>query len=421
MSSKLALIAGLLLVNVAVRAAPQDKLIFSAGLSYENSDNVNLSPTNKLSENIIHTLLSTDYQRQSGRLQASFNLNADYQKYQNRTFNNQTVISSSLSLNATLAKQRLFWIVDNSLERVQRNQAQANIPSNQENVNHFTTGPKFIFFKNNKDSLDADIKYEKFYTEVSNDDYTGYIANASYLRNITHTATVGMRVTYNNRKFDDQLLNADYTRTDVIFNIAKKMKRSSLELDAGKTWLNLKSSPNTEEGIFIARYQRQLDKQTSLNASFTRELTDFSNVFAANQSGGITNTDVSSAIFVRKSGQLSVSRNFSKSNLQYNYNYTNNDYNDNTLDTIVRDSSLRLRNQINAGLTMDLGALYRDTSYSGGNRVDLTRIYNLGVTQKFLDSYDLSFGIQYTSNGSTDSNFSYDERRIILSGHYYFR
>jgi hypothetical protein len=421
MSMKPALISGLLLVNVTAYAAQTDKLAFSAGLSFENSDNIYHSTANKVDETTIHTLLTTEYQRQSARLNALFNLNADYHDYQNHTFANRTTISSYLSLNATLAKQRLFWDIDDRFDRVQINQAVANIPSNQEDTNHFTTGPRFVFFKDNKSSLDAGIKYEKFYTETSNNDYSGYVADASYIRNITHTTALGLIVNYSDRKFDNSLLNADYTRTDVTLNLTKQMRLSTLEVDVGKTAFKPHDQPDTQQSIFRAKYQYRLGEKTSLNASYNRELSDFSTMFAATTPGGTTYANVSGATFLLKMGRLSVIRNFSSTSLRYDYIYSSNDYSINTLDIITRASTLSLSNNISTGLTLDLSGLYQDTSYASGNRVDLARVYNLGVTQKFLNSYDLTFNIQYTNNDSTDSIYSYDERRFNISGSYYFR
>ena len=421
MSLKSLLISGLLLVNVGVCAAPQDKLLFSVGLSYENSDNINLSPSNKRSENIGHTLFATEYQRQSAKLQASFNLSADYQKYQNHTFSDQTTVSSYLSFYATLEKQRVFWSVDNRFDRVQINQTQLNIPTNQENTNYFTTGPKFIFIKNNKDSLDADIKYEKFYTEISNNDYYGYIANVSYLRNISHTLATGLNARYNKRNFDNKIVNSDFSRTDVTINLSKRTKLSRYGVVVGKTQLILENQPSNQENIFRANYQSQLGRQTNLSIDYSRELSDFSTMFAATIPGDSTYTDVNSATFLASTGRFSVIRNFSNTNLRFDYTYASNDYTDNTLDLITRTSTITLNNNIRNGMTLNLMGLYRNRGFARRGRVDLSRVYAFGITQRFLNLYDLAFNIQYTNNGSTDSNLNYDERRIKLSGHYYFR
>lgn len=423
MSVKLALILGLLLVDVVAYAAiePTDKLTFSAGLAYEHSDNIYYSPVNKKSENILHTLFETNYQKRTARLDADFTLNADHLNYQKHTFTNRTIVSSNLSLAATLEKERFFWDMNNRLARVQINQAIANIPTNQENTNYFMTGPRLVFFKNNKESLNAGIRYEKFYTETSSSDYTGYIFDAAYHRNITHTAAMELYIKYNNKKFDDKLLNADYKRTDVTLDLSKRTKLSTFGITVGRTLLNYQHRPSYQDDIFRFRYQYLLGTLSSFNATYSRELSDFSSVFASAAPGGATYTNVTGSIFLRKLGQLSIVRNFASSSLAYTYTYSSNDYSDNLLNIITRESMVSLNKKINSSLNLKLSARYRDTSYVAGNRVDLAKLYSLDLVRTFLTSYDLALSMHYLNNESTDSNFGYDERRIILSGHYYFR
>ena len=96
MSLKSTLVFSLIFVNVSVLAAPTasttptDKLNLSAGVSYENSDNISLSPVNKIDDSIIHELLGVDYQKQSSTLTAHLSLNADHQTYKNNSFPAQT-------------------------------------------------------------------------------------------------------------------------------------------------------------------------------------------------------------------------------------------------------------------------------------------------------------------------------------------
>jgi len=421
MHTKSALIIGLLLASLSVYADQADRLTLSAGLSFENSNNINLTPIDRISENIAHVLFASNYLKKTAVLNLKFNLYADRQEYLNHTFANQTVVTSYLSLSAALKKQRLYWEAENKHDRVQISQAEANIPTNQENTNYFTTGPRFVLFKNNKSSLDVDIKYEKFYAEISNSDFSGYLANTSYLRNITRTSAITLDVNYTDRKFDDQILNTDYKRTDATLGLMKKLKLSILEIGAGQTQLKMQNQATRKESIYRAKYQYQLGKKTSLTASYNHQLNDFSTVFARAVPGSPFYTDVNSEIFLLNSGKFSIVRNFSHSSLHYDYVYVSNDYQDDALDTVVRASTLTLTNKLSVDFSTSLSGTYRNTDYANGTRNDQARVINFGVTQKFLNAYDWALGIQYTNNGSTDSKSIYDERLISLIGHYYFR
>lgn len=426
MLSKSVIMSVLTFFVIPVFAAPADKLNFSIGLSYENTDNFFLTPVNKINASILHTLLSASYLKDTARTKINFSLNADHQDYRNNTlpdhnFPNKTLVSSLLSLSTTLTKQRLFWEIDDKLDRVQTDQALANTITNQENVNYFTTGPKIIFFQNNKDSLDAEVKYEKFYTQASNSDYAGYFIDTTYLRNITRTTSLGLEVRHNDKKYSNTALNADYKRTDVTTKLTRILKLSKIEVDIGKTKINTTNTAGSDQNIFRLKYQYQFGQKTRLSAGYRRELTDFSNIFATNTAGGAIFTDVSSSIFLLKEGQFEILRNFSNSSIKYSYSDISNDYSNDLLDLAIQTSAIAFTNNITPYLSMKISASYRDIKYPSQNRNDIFRIYLFSLGETFLKSYDIVFTAQYINTGSTNSNYIFDERRYSLTGHYYFR
>lgn len=419
---KSTLILALLFVSTSVIAAQPDRLNLSVGLLYENSDNILLTQANtKKSENIYHALMSMSYKKESSKLSTSFTLDADRRSYQNNTFPDETVVSSLLGLTANLSKKRLYWDLVNRYARVQTNAASLDLPTNRENTNYFSTGPRFVFFQNDKNSLNADIKYEKFYTETSDGDYSGYLVDTSYIRNISRTFSLGIAAKYNDRKFDNIVLNTNYTKADLILSLIKKMKISDFEIDVGRTRINQQLYNNkNEQGIFRAFYNYKLGAKTDLKLSYRRELNDFSGLFSSATTGGTILSNVSSSIFLLEEGSLSIFRRFGSSGLTFSYTNFSNDYSVDSLDLKNISSSLTFSNKISPSISLNLNGTYIASKYPGISRNDTRRIYSTGIVKTFLDKYDIAFDIHYINNRSTDSNFIYDERRISLGGHYYF-
>ncbi|MBI1425239.1 MAG: hypothetical protein GC149_17460 [Gammaproteobacteria bacterium] len=411
----------LILFSAPLFAASSDQLNYSVGLSYENTDNITLSPTNKISESIIHTLFTVDYKRESAVLNAHLTLSGDYADYQKNVYPDQATVSSLFGLTATLVKNRFYWIVENKLDRVQTRYNAANIPTNQENTNLFSTGPRITFVQNERNSLSAKIQYVSFYAEKTPSDYTGYVLNAIYARNVSRTFSIGLNVNYDDRSFDNTILNTNYSRTDSTVNFKKRLKLSEMEMDVGRTWVNNDIGSAIEQSIFRARYKYQLGEKTNFNFGYTRELGDFAGVFSGGNAIGSNLPIVGSALFILEQGQMTINKRFSSSSVTYGISYFSNDYEDNTLDLNTTSSELTLSTNLSTNVSLNLSSRYANTRFPGIDRRDIERLYSLGLSRQFLDRYDVRLNYQYTNRGSSDSNFAYDERRISLGGHYYFR
>jgi len=421
MLSHLLLLATLLIISFTVLAEPTDQFSLSAGLEYEYTDNIYLSPSNAKSENILHGILNLNYKKASANTNALITINADRRNYQNKTLANQTVLSSDILLNTVLSKRRLFWDLENKYDKVQIQQNLPDLPDNQENANYLTTGPRLIIFQNDKSTLNAGLRYENFYTEKTNTDYSGYTVNASYLRNVTRTTALGFNVIHNDRKFDDKSLNADYGRTDITMRLSKRMKLSELEVDVGKTQLSPANGKVTHEGIFRANYIYQNGEKSKLDFKLSRELSDFANAFSARTAGVPTFTNVTSNVYLLEQGQINYVRNLGLSTLTVGYLYTSNDYENDLLDVITQQSSISVSTRFSASLRMFMGWTYQNTKFPDADRKDITRYYRLGFSELLTDAFELRMSLLYTTRDSTGVNTNYDEKRVILGGRYYFR
>jgi len=420
MFTKITAIAGLLFISIAAIAAPTDSLKFSVGLFYENSDNIHHVPQNEVSENIVHTLFSASYIKSAATFAADFNINIDHTNYLQNAFPDQIVASSILNLSATLSKRRMYWNFYNKYDRVRRDYTSADIPTNQENTNYFSTGPKFIFFKNAKQSWDADLNYVHFYTEKSDSDYNGYVFNTAYLRNITRTFAFSLNADHSDRRYTYAPASDNYQKTDLVVGLTKLTRLSSSTIQVGKTHINTNSTDNHDDSIFRVYYR--YGGNTNINMSYRREIGDFSAQYAGAtiaNSGGILPA-ISNKLFLLKEGQFSAIKKFDRSSLSYSYIYFSSDYSDVTLDSVRKTNQINYIYDLTSTVSMRAVGVYTEYDFVGVGRYDITRRYIINFTKKFMDTYDIGFNVQYTNSGSTDSNFTYKERRVGLLGHYHF-
>jgi len=413
-------ITGLLLISVTAFSAPSDSLKLSIGLFYENSDNVHHVPRNEISENIVHTLFSASYIKEAATYSANFNLNVDYANYLKDAFPDQTVASSLFNMTAILLKRRLFWDFYNKYDKVQTDYTLADIPTNLENTNFFRMGPRFVFFKNTKQSWDADLNYINFYTEKSNSDYNGYKFNTTYLRNITHTFALSLNASHADRRYTYAPASDNYQKTDLIVGLSKQTKLSSSSIQLGKTHINTSSANIYDDSIFRVYYKYL--GNVNINISYRREIDDFSAQYAnatSDTSSGIL-PSVSNSLFLLREGQFSAIKQFDRSSLGYSYIYFSSDYEDVTLNSVRKTNQINYIYKLTSSVSMNTSGIYAEYDFLGIGRSDIVRIYAIDFSKKFLGAYDIGFNVQYTNRGSTDSDFTYKERRVGLIGNYHF-
>jgi len=401
---------------------PTSKLLFSIGASVENSDNIYLRPTNKVSDKITHLSFYTDYKKKTPNLYTDFNLLIDDQNYQNNTFSDQTTYTGIATLDVTMSKDKAVWETDDRVANLLINTTLANTPDNYQNVNYFLTGPKFIFFKNDKDSLTANIKYQNFYTQKDNTDLYGSLAGIKYLRNLTRTFAAGIDINYNDKKYKDKTNNSDYSLNNIALKFKNRTKLSNVEIDVGESYLNIVNAPSYRSNLFRAKYNYRLGVRDKLILSYRRELQDYAGLIATSPViGGLSN--ITSNVFLLKEGIVELNKQFGFSNIKLSYVYFNSEYTDanDPNNTIRNVTSLTFTNNITNSLSLELQGSYAGSEYPGLLRTDTSRIYMIAIKKTFINKYDLGLSAKYTNQGSTDGAYIYDELRVALGGHYYFR
>jgi len=417
---RVAFIILLAFINTTINAAPAGNLKMSIGMALEHSDNIYQNSEARTSENIYHSQFSALYEKHSPVLDANLIFNLDNANYENNALPDENRVSSGLTLISTLSKRRLFWDLNNRFDKIRSNQTLANLPTNQQNTNYFSTGPRIMIFHNAKHEFGGNVNYERFTTDGLDIDYSGYIANLDYKRNISRTFATGLLVSYNKRTFDNEIINSNYDRTDSIISFSKRMKLSRLDLEFGRTRIGFEKLDDRTQGLFRAAYQYNLGSKTDIKMKYSSELSDFSNTFARGAPGSDTYTSMSSQIFMLKSGQLSVIRNLGRTTMTTSLVYVYNDYLNNVLDETTKTGSLEFASNLTSSLSASIKGEYDYVVFDNIDRKDIVRHYVLQIRRKFSNSFDLALGISRTNQTSSNNSVDYAETRTQFGGHYYF-
>jgi len=225
---------------------------------------------------------------------------------------------------------------------------------------------------------------------------------------------------YNDRTFDNDVLNENYARTDAFVTLAKQYRTSSIEVDVGQSYIKPETNPSSDENLYRLRYENQLGKRTHLEFRYVHELSDFSTNFAASNLRGEGLSDIRSELFLLNEAGLALIRTFPRSSLRLDVIYSDRDYSDDSLNTQDAVSRLTFLTQLAPGLDLRLAGEYGEYKYEDGVRKDQTSEFSAGLIRRLPPSFDIGLELFYRQNDSTDAGFNWDETRIIASGNYYF-
>jgi hypothetical protein len=230
-----------LFFNQASNAYPGNYLAAEAGLLYTN----NASYTANGSGDTLASLgLSGDTRQQGTRL--DYHLDADIAllKYFHGTF--PTEPSGYLDGEAAfkIVPGVFSWIARETYTQVQIDPFAAITPTNLENVNYITTGPRFTL----RPTLRTSVRLEGLYSYVSSNspsaDYVNidsqrYGGNLKVDRAFSSTSSVYIKGSYEKVDFKDQLENNNFSVADALAGFHLQGGRTDLDISAGYTKLRV--------------------------------------------------------------------------------------------------------------------------------------------------------------------------------------
>lgn len=415
------IITSLILIDASAFAGQRNYMNMSLGVAFENNDNIlQTSEATKKSDNILHSLLKVEYNRKSPLIDAYFSFYADRQDYLKNLLPDQTVITSTLGLKTTIVKNRYFWNIENIFNRVKTNSSGLDLPSNQENIEHFSTGPELIFFQTDKQALKSVIKFHKLFAQKSDINSNGYGANIDYIRNLSRTLSVDVSANYSNVKYDNPTLNTDYSRIDTAVDFSKRLRLSILKVGLGNTKIIYGNNKDKTHSIFRASLEHQLGSKLKINLGYSRKLGDFTGMYTSNNSIILfTTPSVNSNIFIQEDGNFSIIKTVGNYKTSFIYTHSSFEYDDVALNVSSDTSEINFENKLSSTTSFNINTSYTD-SVLYGVRNDLVRKYGAGITKSFNDVYDIAFYVQHIDQTSNYSVYGYTAMRYTIGGHYYF-
>ncbi|WP_266182510.1 outer membrane beta-barrel protein [Dyella humicola] len=219
-------------------SALADQFDYSLYMSLEHSDNITLSTSAPISQNVIIPGVNFAYTQQGSTIQATATGNIEYRDYPGNTFGNQTVGDLSAQANWTVVPQRLDVFVQDYAGVQPVDTLAPNAPSNQQQTNVLAVGPTLHFRVGEAMAGQVELHYINSYASKLAE-FNSSRGDAAFrlFRDINPTDQVSFNAEYQHVTFSDVTAGPNYDRYEVYGSYATRLTHFDANLTAG--WTNI--------------------------------------------------------------------------------------------------------------------------------------------------------------------------------------
>ncbi len=419
------ILAGMLLGACPVSSFAAD---FAYGLGYmgEHSDNITLASTNKQSDWIHTALAGFAYQENSADVVAHVLAQATYNTYQHNTFGDETLFDMDSYAVWTMSPQRLFWTVQDTYQQGLINSTGVDIPTNRTNLNVLSTGPNAYVRLSPVHTLAFGAQVGDVYTGQANADNKRFNGTTAWLYELSARTTLSLNYQILAVRYDDAVLNNDFSTQDRFFRVQYQPSRSQFTMDLGASHVNFDRGNDLDGTLARISWNRQANLESNYGATFSKE---FSNTGTAIL--GATDTSVAAGsvptpsdfttatitadVFESKGGTVYYNRHSTLFGMQLLAGRRKLDYATEPLDNKETDGRLELDYFVSALTTATLYSQYTRTEYLDFFRRDTDQ--STGLRLNYLLTRTVSVALQASRNQrrSTDPTLGYVDNRLLLS------
>jgi hypothetical protein len=255
------------------------------------TDNINLTPTNKVSQTIAVTDLDFDVRERSARLDADARGNFSYLDFLQGAYGSELVGRFDGSAELALIQDRLTWRFQDDFGQAQLDPFTPVTPANRENVNYFSTGPQLLLRFGPTLFLNAGAHYSRTDYQTSPFDSNRFEGDLAFGMQLSARSSASLdgtfeRVLFTTTVIDTVVVNTDFSRSSLFGHYELEGARTTLTANLGATKVDQGSDSNTGPSAKL-QVARKLSSASKLTFTLGRDITDASAGFGSLQAGAI--------------------------------------------------------------------------------------------------------------------------------------
>lgn len=251
------------------------QLQYTLRTGLEHSDNINLSDTDPISQNILIPGVDFNYVEQGSTLQANISGSLEYRDYLGNAFDNQTLAALAGTANWTMIPQRLDFVFQDAAAVEPLSTLSVNTPNNQQQTNALTLGPTLHFRLGQTLRGDADLRYiNSRASKTTEFNSSRGLAALHIIKDLDPLSQFSMNVQGQHVHFDTNSTQSDYDRTDVYARYQDKLKYFNLDIMAGGSRINFNQGPSSSSPLARLTVDWLVSSANTLSLSASEQYSD---------------------------------------------------------------------------------------------------------------------------------------------------
>ncbi|TBR36142.1 MULTISPECIES: outer membrane beta-barrel protein [Dyella] len=400
----------------------------------EHSDNIALSDTNRIREDVLTPGANFTYLQQGSTVQANVAGTVEYRDYLHGKFDNQLQGQLAGQVNWTMIPQRLDLLTEDYAGVQPVDSLVSNAPDNQQQTNVFAIGPILHFRMGEAMTGQAELRYVNSYaSKVKDFNSSRGVGALRFYRDLSQTDQLSFNMEAQHTNFDQSTSGPDYNRYEIYGRYTSQLK--DLDLDAMLGWSRINFDQNGSDSKPIARFSANwrasqhntfifagayqfADAAQDMAQAPNRAVGTLPNQISAlstMQGISVGNVVVSSQVYLEKRLDLTYEYRTERFSLSLTPAWRDLDYiNDHTLDQHGGSVGVSGQYRIRPTLTLSGFVDAERLTYSTLDRTDKTYRYGIDLTHQFAQNWSWRAEVTHQRRDSTFVGQSYHETTIYF-------
>lgn len=421
-------IAGIALALTAAAQATALDVDYTLGVGIEHSDNINLTATDPISQNVLEPTLDFSATQLGSEVQANVGGNIVYRNFLGGAFSDQVLGLLSGKVNWSVLPQRLDLTVEDYAGVQPVNVLASNSPDNQQQTNVFAVGPTFHFLLGPTLRGQAEVRYIDSYAQKT-DEFNSQRGSAALrvLKDLNPTDQLSANVEAQHIDFTSANGGPNYDHYDLFARYMSKL--ASLDLDVQLGWSQLDfsdRSPSASAPLARANVAWRMTPRSTFTVGAARVYSDaVEDMLLVPSPSGIGssivtgNAVIGSQVFLERRLQASYAFVDARFSVSVAPLYRKLDYiNAPDQNQRAHGGNLQLGYRISEPLTLSLQAREETSTYETSNRTDKLFGIGLSLAGQWTSHWGWSATAARNRRTSTEPNQGYQENQIYFGVQY---
>ncbi|TDK28500.1 hypothetical protein E2F46_01010 [Luteimonas aestuarii] len=400
------------------------RIDYSLDAGYERDDNVALSATDPIEQDILRLGAGFALTHDTSTVQASLAGRVDHRRYED-IYDDATDRMLEGRLNWMIVPDRFGFVLEDRYGVQTINRFAPASPDNRQQVNVLSLGPNFYFNAGGALRGQAELRYIDSHAEVTQDFNSSRVAGAlRIIKDLDATSSLSFNLQGQDIDFDNDLFARDHKRYEAFATYRRQFNRFDMQLDGGWSRLDYADGQSRNNPLARAEIGWQPSERSRFNLNAANQFSDAA-TSALDQIGATTgipasvmtgdSTVTASAYEVRELGG-GYEYTGVRTSLSLSAYHQRLDYIDvGTANEEARGGSIGFGYRLQPTLTLRASASANRTEYNApANRREDNRLYSLGLEKQWSRHWSSTLSATRYSRSSSLDSAEFEQNLIYI-------